>query len=172
MNDQNQNVQPNYDFITNQQAPIQKKGPNPFVLFGGVIGVFGLIVGLIFVMSNNNVKTASGPKFDVASQVPEQYFRHMADGTYENAFKLFSSETQNLVTQEKYVAQVPSVFANVDVSQCVADAANSEQIVNYTCPTKQGGTMLKFVFNIVKQEDTYRINRYDIELEQPNDKKS
>src|SRR5690554_525688 len=89
MNDQNQNVQPDYSFITNQPGPPAKKSPKPLYLFAGVFGVFLLLIGIMFVSSRNNVKkVADGPKFDSAAQVPEQYLRHIGDNQYPEAFKL------------------------------------------------------------------------------------
>lgn len=165
MYDQNQNIQPDYSFITNQAGPPVKKSPKPLYVFAGVIGVFFLLIGLIVVSSRNNVKkVADGPKFDTAAQVPEQYLRYVNDSQYPEAFKLFTTESQNLTTEETFVKMAPVVLANIDIAQCVLDeSAPNVPRITYICPTKSSQTRLQVVFDVVEQDDTYRINRYDIE---------
>lgn len=164
MYDQNQNIQPDYSFITNQPGPAPKKTPKPLYVFAGVIGVFLLLIGFIFVSSRNNVKkVADGPKFDSAAQVPEQYLRHVGDNQYPEAFKLFTTESQNLMTEEVYLQQVPASLANVELSQCTLDntAATDTSKFTYNCLTKKDKTRFALVFDVRQQDDTFRIQRYD-----------
>lgn len=174
MYDQNQNIQPDYSFITEQPGPPVKKSPKPLYIFAGVIGLFIVVIGLIFVTSKNNVqKVADGPKFDTAAQVPEQYLRHVGDSQYPEAFKLFTTESQNLSTEKTFVEVAPVILANIDTSQCVLDETASDTAkITYNCPTKNNSGNLKIVFDVVQQEDTYRISRYDINDGAPDDKDS
>lgn len=165
MYDQNQNIQPDYSFITNQPGPAPKKTPKPLYVFAGVIGVFLLLIGFIFVSSRNNLKkVADGPKFDSAAQVPEQYLRHVGDNQYQEAFKLFTTESQNIATEESYVQFAPVTLGNIDTAQCAADqGATSTTEITYICATKNKDGRLKLVFEVVEQDDTYRIGRCKVE---------
>lgn len=173
MYDQNQNIQPDYSFITNQPGPAPKKTPKPLYVFAGVIGVFLLLIGFIFVSSRNNVKkVADGPKFDSAAQVPEQYLRHVGDNQYTEAFKLFSEETKSRSTEDEYKKVAPIMFGNINVSSCVENELTNNASFHYTCALKKGDATMDLSFEVVAQEDTFRIGQFALDLGDGNERKS
>ncbi len=139
MDEQTQNVQPDYSFITNQPAePEQKKSKKKLVFIG--VGAFVLLVGfaaLLVGMTTTNVQQATGSEEQTAAA--KLFLGYLAkDSVDENAYTMLSKDL--FLDKEKNAHLLNRFRSGVNFSSCAEptskqDESGSQDNV-FTCKTK------------------------------------
>jgi hypothetical protein len=172
MNPQTQNKQPDFSFIANQPDPGMQKKPKHKLIFIG-FSIFVLIVGLgvlLLFTANKNVKRQPVATNSVepasSDKTTEQYLGYIKDGKYQDAYGLLAKETKQKFTQDMYTSLVPAIFNNIDVGLCQATGKatgeNNVTKATYTCPTKNKEFKATIEFEVVTEDENYRVSNYDI----------
>lgn len=170
MNPQQNQNQPDYGFIVNQQLPSQqpkKKLPKPLLVLGGVL-VFGVIFILVFVLlvPQNNVQRADiSPDID-GSAVTEAYLVAISQNNLQEAYDLLAAETQEEWHATLFYQLIPGIFSNIDPATCRQDGSikqTSEYIgVSFICSAEVGDANAELQFEVIAQDGVGRIRKYDI----------
>lgn len=168
MDTQNQNqnqAQPNYDFIMNQETPVADKKPNrrKILIIVGIIGVFFLLVVAAIVASVQQQVTQS---LNPQQTTVNAYLTNVKNGDYKTAYKYL--DPANEISEENFVNFLgPMLSDSVDLGSCtIADGADlPSNIVEATCTQK--GNNANFIYKFdVGDQNPYLIKKVDVDTSQ------
>lgn len=168
MDTQNQNqnqAQPNYDFILNQAGQVPENKPNrrKILIIVGIIGVFFLLVVAAIVASVQQQVTQS---LNPQQTTVNAYLTSVKNGDYKTAYKYL--DPANEISEENFVNFLgPMLNDSVDLGSCtIADGADlPSNIVEVTCTQK--GNNANFIYKFdVGDQSPYLIKKVDIDSSQ------
>lgn len=152
-------IQPDYNYILQQQTPEPKKKSYrlPIVI---LLLLVGLTIAALVWVSLQSTKPVIKPN---ARSVTEQetkmtvssYFQLVSDGQSEKAYAELSDSARAGLDKEQYERAVVERFPKViKFSECVAESyrqLEQESTINYSCPTTSGQYIMVFEMGVIKQ---------------------
>ncbi len=161
MQDQNQNVQPDYGFIVNQQMPDAqkpKRSRRKFILIAGGLFIFvSLFAASIFAAIQGNVQETTSN--EIADATITEFYDAVKAQDYEKASTLLKPVTGQVGPTSEEISKVFTVF---DASTCKVDSAETDQNVSRvltSCQSYDKKFVMKFNFDVAKVNDIYIITQ-------------
>jgi Tfp pilus assembly protein PilW len=160
MNDQTQNVKPDFSFITQQPQLPPKKGIDKKVLIiAGLLGfLIVLLVASVFLSAKNKVTTVSGstgPKTAV-----QNYLKAVNAEQYDKAYGYFSTSAG--VNKQQFTSMLGRYFkASNDIAACEVSQPDSTKpnAVQVVCPYAVKTSKTVYRYDMVSKNNSYVIEK-------------
>lgn len=172
---QNQNNQPNYDFILqqgtangapDQSMPTERKPKNKTfigLLVGGGVFILVLIVLAIYISVQSGVKPVDTTISGLAGQKASTILANIKSEQYSEAAKALNSDQED----EQITTNLTSVFEQLIIDQCQLsenEKENEARVFSIVCPAakKEGATVTTTMY-IIEGSENARVTYYYLE---------
>lgn len=166
MNDQNQNIQPDYGFILNQgsQEP-QKKPNNKRVIILLVLSGVLIVSLLVIVLVNRTSKMVSEDEQIYSSETAEgeekakEFLGLISESKYDQAYESIVSTKKSDQHKEHFIgSDAPFIYERVDLSKCInksltTDAQAQTTDIIFSCPMKQDERSILIRISILAEDE-------------------